>query len=190
MLDMFTTTPGRLPVSTIFRTISRTSRVAPVRFTASTASHCSRERTVTSPVCRSFFTSRPSRRMPALLTSAFSPPIALCAHSTKSRTSASFDTSSVRAWIFPVLPRAISSVSASPCGFTSPMATWAPAWHSRSAKWRPRPWAPPETMHFTAARFMKTVPLLDRRPGRVGADDTPRSPGIRGARTVRPPTDA
>ena len=41
-----------------------------------TASQSALESVVTSPVARSFFTSRPSRMIPALFTSALSPPIA------------------------------------------------------------------------------------------------------------------
>ena len=50
-----------------------------------TASHCSFGSVFTAPVSLSFFTRSPSRRMPALLTTPLSPPIAPCAQPTKRR---------------------------------------------------------------------------------------------------------
>src|SRR5579859_5944355 len=150
---MLTTTP-LLPEAAMLATTSRARSVAPVRLTAMTASHCALLSVLISPVSRSFFTSRPSRRMPALLTRALRPPIAPFAQATKPATSASSATSSLRACTWPG-HLASDAVSARPASLTSPMATWAPASARRTAKWRPMPEAPPETMILRSLSFMR-----------------------------------
>ena len=51
-------------------------------------------------------------------------------------------------------PLARLTVSARPASFTSPMATCAPPSARRTAKWRPIPEAPPDTMIFSSCSFM------------------------------------
>ena len=156
MLDMLTTTPGRDSVASMSATVSRTTNVAPVRFTSRTARQSSAVIFLISPVVRSFFTSIPSRMIPALFTRALSPPIASRAQATNSVTSPSRRTSSLRLW----MP---AGSSASAASSMSPAATCAPGFRETRAKCAPIPRAAPVTIAFTS--FSCMFPSLCRRRG-------------------------
>ena len=112
--------------------------------------------------------------IPALFTSAFTPPISFAAQATNAWTSSSLDTSRRRR----CTP---AGSSASFASFTSPAATVAPASASRRAKWAPIPWAPPVTITFRSRSSTHTPSkgdtLTEMRPVR-NCGLRPRTSGL------------
>ena len=95
------------------------------------------------PVSLSFFTRRPSRRMPGVVDQAVQPPHRLEGPRDEGADVRLVGDVELAGVDFPG-PLARDTVS-SPSSFTSPMATCAPASARRRAKWRPMPPAAPET---------------------------------------------